>query len=329
MFGTLTQVEALAFLENGDVCCVGFGPDSFPITPGAYASSFAPGGSNHEGVAFRLRGNDGALLHSTFWGGPGGEFIGGCEVDASGTLTVVGQSSPGSTSGLVTTRGAFDTSFNGGFSDLFVLRLDPKLSRLLYSTLVGGNTLDSCNQYGGANFGGLDLLPGGRVGACGSTESLDFPTTPGSFSPNFFGGPSEAVAFALDLVLEGTSILGTSTPGCTGPIALLPYSTPQAGKTAGLYCTSAPKNAQAFVLIGQPLAAPVQQQGVDLWIDPNAPMTRIPASTGSDGYFEHELDLAQASPGDVLAVQILIENPSGCGAGGSWSASYALRIDVP
>jgi hypothetical protein len=31
----------------------------------------------------------------------------------------------------------------------------------------------------------------------------------------------------------------------------------------------------------------------------------------------------------VLAVQVLIENPSGCGVSGSWSASHALRIDVP
>jgi hypothetical protein len=233
--------------------------------------------------------------------------------------------------GLTIPPGTYDATFNGGFYDVCLVRLSPQLDRLLHATYVGGSSLDTCLQGSfRENYGGLALHPQGRVAGGGTTSSLDFPTTPGSHSPSYFGGPAEAFAFALDLLFEGTSILGASTPSsCAGPISLLPYSMPQAGGSAGLYCTSAPKNALAWVLVGQPLAAPVQQQGVELWIDPSAPVLRIPASTGSDGYFEHELDLTQASPGDVLAVQVLIENPSGCAAGGSWSASHALRFDVP
>jgi hypothetical protein len=245
-------------------------------------------------------------------------------------LTIAGDVSE-STGFMVCTRGAFDTTFNGGFNDLFVARLDPKLSRLLYATYIGGSKNDSCSAdpLFGWNFGGVALHPSGRVGVCGSTESLNFPTTPGSFSPTYFGGPSECVALALDLLLEGTEVLGSSTPGCTGPISLLPYSMPQAGGSAGLYCTAAPKHAQAWVLIGRPLAAAIQQQGVELWVDPNAPLTRIPAATGPDGYFEHELDLTQSASGAVLAVQVLVENPAGCGSPGSWSASHALKVNVP
>ena len=322
-----TVISALAFAPNGDMYCVGAGPIEFPITPGAYKSSFT-GPLKAEAVAIRLRGLDGALLASTFFGGPSGENIGGCEVDSSGTFTIAGSVSI-ETGPMTVPPGVYDTSFNGGFQDLCLFRLNPSLTGLLYASYVGGNSNDSCNSTLGGNFGGAALHPNGRLGVAASTESHNFPTTPGAFSPNFFGGPSEAVAFAIDLLYEGTQILGASTPSCTGPISLLPHSMPSSGGDIGVYCTSAPKQAVAWLLVGQPLAAPVQHNGVELWIDLGAPVVRIPASTGVDGYFESKIDLTQQPSGSVLAAQVLLENPLGCSAQGSWSASHALKIAIP
>lgn len=123
----------------------------------------------------------GELLFATYLGGSGDDFGVGIAVDATGSAYVVG----------TTFSDDFPTvqplqPRRGGFSDMFVARLDPLGSRLLFSTYLGGRGTDD----------GLDIaLPHGCLDACdaflvGATGSPDFPTAR-AMQSQFRGGDSD------------------------------------------------------------------------------------------------------------------------------------------
>lgn len=97
----------------------------FPVTPGAYATTY--GGGDSDAFVSRLDprfpGRD-QLVYSTFCGGSRSDTATGLHVDANGVATLVGWTS---STDLPTTPGAWNRSNRGGFlraSDAFVLRLD-------------------------------------------------------------------------------------------------------------------------------------------------------------------------------------------------------------
>jgi hypothetical protein len=135
------------------------------------------------------------LLYSTYLGGPTDEIEGGVALDGLGRITVAGWTA---SSTFPTTPGAYDTSWNGAF-DAFVTRLDPvqpPASQLVYSTFVGGMIDEGINDF--------VLDPAGGVRAVGSVNSMNFPTTPGSYQPTFQGGsaagygPYDGFVFTLN-----------------------------------------------------------------------------------------------------------------------------------
>jgi len=67
-----------------------------------------------------------------------------------------------------------------GCTDAFVTKLDPTGSTLVYSTYLGGGDRD-----GGR---GIAVDASGNAYVTGSTNSTDFPTTPGAFQASFGGG---------------------------------------------------------------------------------------------------------------------------------------------
>ena len=60
----------------------------------------------------------------------------GIAVDGAGSAYVTGYTS---SSDFPTTPGAFDTSYNGGYGDAFVVKLNPAGSALAYATFLGGS----------------------------------------------------------------------------------------------------------------------------------------------------------------------------------------------
>ncbi len=90
-------------------------------------------------------------------------------VDAAHNAYVLGNTS---SSDFPTTHGAFNTLANGGF-DVFVLKLNPAGSNLIYSTFLGGLDADFA--------GGLAIDSAGNAYVSGATASSNFPTTPGAF----------------------------------------------------------------------------------------------------------------------------------------------------
>lgn len=113
---------------------------------------------------------DPGLAYSTFLGGNRSDIPFGIAVDVSGNAYVTGITS---STNFPTTVGAFDRSFNG-FCDVFVVKLDPSGSQLLYATFLGGSGCDQGNSIA------LDTFGNAYVG--GSTPSINFPTTDGAFA---------------------------------------------------------------------------------------------------------------------------------------------------
>lgn len=149
---------------------------------------------------------DPGLMWSTFLGGMGGERPTALVLDAQGAATVTGSTN---SSDFPTTPGAFNTTFSGftNYTDVFVTRLSPTGSSLVYSTFIGGTSED------GAQALALDAQ--GGVTIAGNTWSNNFPTTPGAFDRSW-NGPYNGDAFVTRLSPTGSTLVYSTFLGGTG-----------------------------------------------------------------------------------------------------------------
>ena len=247
-------------------------PSGFPATAGAFDTTH--NGGSFDAFVTRLSPSGSSLVYSTFLGGVSIDSINALAVDAQGQATVAGWTRYG----VPTTPGAFDRTFNGTpgtqgcypypYSDAFVTRLSPDGSSLVYSTYLGG-THERDFAYA------LALDARGQATVAGYTESSTFPTTPGAFDTTFNGVSGycdimgDAFVARLDMLPTGVSAYGTSSPGCTGPLAISVTSMPQVGNTAfSLTCGNAPPNALGCLLVGVArFTQPPTVLGIDVLVD--------------------------------------------------------------
>ena len=135
---------------------------------------------------------DPVLSYSTYLGGSADDQGLGIAVDAAGNTYVTGATN---STNFPKTAGVFDTTFGGGICfgssclDVFVTKLDPTGSALLYSTYLGGT---------GNDIGfGIAVDGAGNAYVTGFTNSSNFPTTAGAFQTSF-GGFDDAFVTKLD-----------------------------------------------------------------------------------------------------------------------------------
>jgi hypothetical protein len=169
------------------------GSSDFPV------SSNAPKATIDVSDAFVTKlSRDGAtIVYSTFFGGTnvdGGSSIG---VDASGAAYIAGWT--GSVD-LPVTSGAFQHD-NAGGGDAFVAKLSPAGNRLVYATFLGGNDDDAFGLRAS-----IAVDPAGIATIAASTESGDFPTTPGALQRTHTPGPA-AIGYAARLNATGTGLM--------------------------------------------------------------------------------------------------------------------------
>ena len=88
----------------------------------------------------KLNASGSALAYSTFLGGTDDDRGEDIAVDGRGRAYVTGLTD---SADYPTTPGAFDSTFNGGFRDAFVTKLNASGSALAYSTFLGGTDSDA------------------------------------------------------------------------------------------------------------------------------------------------------------------------------------------
>jgi hypothetical protein len=136
------------------------------------------------------------LFYSTYLGGTGDDDGAGIVVDADGYAYVIGETS---SADFPTTAGAFRPT-RGGLNDVFVAKVDPAGSGLVYATYVGGTGDDA----GAA----IAVDAAGNAYLTGKTASNDFPTTAGAFQPSSLGRlGNTTAAFVAKLNATGSALL--------------------------------------------------------------------------------------------------------------------------
>jgi hypothetical protein len=106
---------------------------------------------------------DPVLVYSTYLGGKGDDEGNAITVDAAGNAYVIGfTDSPD-----FPTASAAQPSLGGGMQDVFITKLDPSSTQLLYSTYLGGNGQDTGSAMAIDAFGNAFLT--------GYTGSTNFP----------------------------------------------------------------------------------------------------------------------------------------------------------
>lgn len=191
--GTSAEIpEAITLDSTGCVYVTGYLRSSdFPVTPGAYDTSFNGGASSYDGFLTKLNPSGTGLEFSTFFDAT---CIYDVAVDTSGCAYITGYETS------ITTEGAFDRTFNGWF-DSFIAKFNASGSGLVYSTLLGGSDADFTYA--------IAVDSSGCAYVTGSTFSRDFPVTAGAFDTQLNpvnGGALYHDAFVTKLNAAGSAL---------------------------------------------------------------------------------------------------------------------------
>jgi beta-propeller repeat-containing protein len=145
---------------------------------------------------------DPVLVYSTYLGGSGTLDTGvDIAVDAAGSAYVTGGTN---SLDFPTTAGAFQRAapvLTGGNANVFVSKLNPTGTALVYSTYLGGGSED--------DPGGIAVDPSGHAYVSGLTGSTNFPTTPGAFQRTL----TDRSIFVTKLNSTGTALVYSTLVG--------------------------------------------------------------------------------------------------------------------
>ncbi|HUT40604.1 MAG TPA: DUF4347 domain-containing protein, partial [Gammaproteobacteria bacterium] len=144
---------------------------------------------------------DPILDYTTFLGGTGYDTVEGVAADSAGNVYITGWT--GSTD-FPTSVGALDQSYGGGSYDMYVAKLSPDGSTLLYSTFIGGTGNDTANA--------IEVDASGNVYVVGSSSSTDIATV-NAYQTSLTGTSS---AYLFKLNSTGDTLLYASYIGGTG-----------------------------------------------------------------------------------------------------------------
>jgi hypothetical protein len=117
----------------------------------------------------KLNASGSGLVYSTYIGGSGDEEGHGIAVDGSGNAYVTGWTS----SNDYDVIGAYQATHGGGWSDVFVTKLDVNGSNLLYSTYIGGSNYEEGH--------GIAVDGSGNAYVTGWTNSTNYDVTAGAY----------------------------------------------------------------------------------------------------------------------------------------------------
>ena len=197
------EAHGIALGQSGNAYVIGFTESSdFPTTAGAYDRTL--GGARDAFVA-ELDATGSALIFSTLLGGSAAERALSLAVDSSGNSYITGDTY---SNDFPATAGAYDTTYNGGTNDVFVAKLNPTGTGLVYATYLGGTGSD------GYTASAIAIDATGAAYVTGDTASADFPTLAGAYQRNFGGGTYDA--FVTKLNAGGSGLVYSTFLGARG-----------------------------------------------------------------------------------------------------------------
>ena len=164
---------------------------NFPVTNNAYQKvNHAAGAVGPNAFVTKLNPTGSALVYSTYAGGSGGFDDGdhymfgdgavGIAVDPAGDAYIAGSAISGD---FPVTANAFQKGNNTGAvgPNLFVTKLNPAGSALVYSTYLGGSGWGIGPLYFGDSAGGIAIDSAGDAYVTGTAYSGDFPVTANAY----------------------------------------------------------------------------------------------------------------------------------------------------
>lgn len=245
---------------------------NFPTTAGAF-DTIGGGADLEDAFVTKLNPAGSALVYSTYLGGDNVDHGNSIAVDCTGSAYVTGSTTSGN---FPTTPGAFATIRSGNQEDAFVTKLNPAGSALLYSTYLGGElegeldpgfdlkyALPSSTYVGATALSagplfvqgnGIAVDPSGSAYVTGSTDRVDFPTTPDAFDTTF-NGTSDA--FVTKLNASGSSLVYSTYLGGSGQDVANDIAVDALG---GMYVTGNTQSSNFPVTMGTHNSAPGSQQ---------------------------------------------------------------------
>ncbi len=150
----------------------------------------------------KLNSSGTAVMYATYLGGSAGDTGYGIVVDAAGNAYIAGSTS---STDFPVSDGAVQKTHAGGVRDVFVTKLNPDGSALVYSTYLGGGGVEPNAS--------IAVDSTGNIYVAGNTNSADFPTTAGAYQTSR-GGLS--AAFVTKLNDSGSALLFSTYLGGTG-----------------------------------------------------------------------------------------------------------------
>lgn len=219
--------------SSGNAYITGYTKSSdFPVT----ASAFNEINSGGEDIfVLKLNASGNKLVYSTFIGGVEGDRGYSIAVDTSNNSYITGYTW---SNDFPTSTNAVSKINSGGISDVFILKLNPAGSQLVYSTYIGG----SDEEVGYS----IALDSGNNAIITGFTWSLDFPisedpiesdyqdwgdafvltlnSTGGNiWYSTYIGGSDEDIGYSITLDVNGNAYVVGSTSSIDFPTTLNSY----------------------------------------------------------------------------------------------------------
>lgn len=194
----------------------------FPVSPGAFQTSFQGGATGVDIGIIRLSSNGSQRIYATYIGGSGDEQPHSLVVDNQGNVVIAGRTN--STNYPVISNG----SVAGSAFDIVVTKLNANGTALIGSRKIGGSGHDGVNisstrglaslqrNYGDDGRSEVILDGAGNVYVASSTQSSNFPVTAGVFQSAWGGGNNNQDGVVLKLNANLSTLLFASYLGGSG-----------------------------------------------------------------------------------------------------------------